>query len=475
MKKIAILVFALILGPQISPASAEAPIFTANSIEDRKQPAGMSYRYAMKGISTYILDTKPGELVVKVNFAGAVNSTSFMQYGSSVPMLRVKILTTGGQKDDTGFIWLDAPRDIPYQGKTQILAVGSYYSDGKSGVPIGRQSLSKCAPKTWMDGTDSSDWVAFSIDMNCADIPTTVSVTAFLDSDIYSPANYADSKYSPEAPLYLDLRQVPRPPKMKDQVVAFTNTILQQKMENPQVSVNINSTSGFPLISSSLSPSICTPTMNAFTMQIQLNAPGTCSVEVYSLGTTTHNPSNRARMDFYVAPYVMQNQEIYWDEPSDVMVGDEDFDLYIYTSAKLPITVTSQSPSVCQFWNPSNPSMVSIIGAGYCQLTVNQAGNERYYSRSATASFYVDKAPVAEPSSTPSARPKRTKSNTATAPKVFSATKKTETQQDINTKKNTGSVSTKAQTKKTITCTKFGQIKKVTAVNPTCPPGYKKK
>ena len=452
----------------MTPAKAEAQIFVANSIEDRKQPAAMSYRYAMKGLSTYILDTKPGELVVKVNFAGAVNSTSFMQYGNAVPMLRVKILTTGGQKDDTGFIWLDAPRDMPYQGKSPILAVGSFYSDGKSGIPQGRQSLAKCAPKTWMDTVDSSDWVAFSIDMNCADIPTTISVTALLDSDIYSPVGYADSKYSPEAPLYLDLRQVPRPPKMKEQVVAFANTIPNQKMENPQVSVNINSTSGFPVVASTPTPSICAPEMNALTMQIQIKAPGTCTVEAYSLGTSTHNPSNRAQMSFYVAPYVMQSQEIYWDEPFDVIVGDEDFDLYIYSSSKLPVTVTSQSPSVCQFNDPGNPSMVSIVGAGYCQLTVSQAGNERFYSRTATASFYVEKAPVVEPSATPPTRPKRTKTNTATAPKVFSATKTTETQQDINTKKNTGSVSTKAQSKKTITCINGPLSKKVTGVNPKC-------
>jgi hypothetical protein len=477
LKKIAVLVCALLLGPQASPANAEAPIFIANSIEDRKQPAGMSYRYAMKGISTYILDTKPGELVVKVNFAGAVNSTSFMQYGSSLPMMRVKILTTGGQKDDTGFIWLDAPRDTPYQGKTPILAVASYYSDGKSGVPQGRQSLAKCASKTWMDGTDSSDWVAFSIDMNCADIPTTISVTAFLDSDIYSPATYADSKYSPEAPLYLDLRQVPRPPKMKEQVVAFTNTIPQQKMENPQISVNINSTSGFPLLTSSLTPTVCIPAMNAFTMQIQLNAPGTCTVEVYSNGTATHNPSNRARMSFYVAPYVMQSQEIYWDEPYDVVVGDEDFDLFIYTSAKLPITVFSQSPEVCQFRDSSNPSMVTIVGAGYCRLSVNQVGNDRYYSRSATASFLVEKAPVVTATSKPKPPVDRSKSSAdkKAPPKKFSASTTSDKQQDIEVKKGTAALSKKGAKEETIKCTKGPIVKPVKGVNPKCPTGWKLK
>lgn len=476
MKRIRIVLAAAVLAIVMPSAYADAPIFVANSVEDRTQPEGMNYRYALIGVSVRVMQSNPGELVFKATFGTSLNARSFLNYNSSRPLLRLKVLNTlGSVKDDNGYLWLEAPNDRPYQGSTPIDAVGSIFRDQKLGPSGGRVSLDKCKPKTWMDAGETSDWVAFSIDRNCADINDMFWVSAFMDADIYGSSLIVHSKYSPKEPMYVDLRGIPRPPKMKDQYVAYNSAIPQQKMESSQTSVQINSTSGLPVLVATSTSSVCTPSITGMIMQIQFNSAGMCKVEAYSLGNTVYNPSERSYMSFYISPYVMQNQEIYWDEPYDVIVGDEDFDLYIYSSSKLPVTVTSQSPSVCQFNDPGNPSMVSIVGAGYCQLTVSQAGNERFYSRTATASFYVEKAPVVEPSATPPTRPKRTKSNTAAAPKVFSATKTTETQQDINTKKNTGSVSTKAQTKKTITCTRLGLIKKVTAVNPTCPSGWKKK
>lgn len=461
----------------MSSASAEAPIFTANSIEDRKQPAAMSYRYAMKGISSYILDTKPSELVVKVNFAGAINSTSFMQYGSSLPLLRLKILTTGGQKDDTGFIWLDAPSSAPYQGKTPILAVGSYYSDGKSGVPQGRQSLSKCAPKTWMDSTDSSDWVAFSIDMNCADIPTTISLTAFLDSDLYSPVSYADSKYSPEAPLYLDLRQVPRPPKMKDQIVVMSPALGNQRMETPEITTKLTSSMGLPVLVTSLTPSVCSATINGTTLQISLKNSGTCSLDAYAPGTSLVNPSPHVQYGFYVAPYVKQYQQIYRNVPTSAQVGDSDYELYFEASSRLPVSSYSVTPSVCNFENPSTrPLSLSILEPGVCEIRADQAGSERWYPESIQISFYVNPAPKVKP--TPSPAASTSKPKPTPTPSVIiggGATAYPTTQGPSRTLKPT----VLENTKTTITCVRtiMGKTQKqtISKVNPKCPSGWKKK
>lgn len=467
------LIFAMAISG-ISTASADTLIFATNSNEDRKQPADMNYRYEPMSVSVNVMDSNKGEIIIKANFSSALSPTSFLNYSGAQPLLRIKILNNLTTfKGDTGYIWLEAPNTQPYQGSTRIDAVSSIYNDTKLGPSGGRKSLSYCKPKTWMDSGASSNWVAFSIDRNCADVNDMFWVVGYMDSDIWNSTYMFDSKYFPVEPFLVNMASVARPPKMKDQYVAYNAVIPQEKMENAQTTVQINSTSGLPVLVATSTGSVCMPTINGMTMQIQFRSSGVCKVEAYSLGNSVYNPSERAFMSFYIAPYVMQSQEIYWDEPYDVMVGDEDFDLFIYTSAKLPITVFSQSPEVCQFRDSTNPSMVTIVGAGYCRLSVNQVGNDRYYSRSATASFFVEKAPVVKPSSTPSPRPTRVKSTAAAAPKVFSATKKTETQQDINTKKNTGSVSNKAQTKSTITCYKGVLTKKVDGAPPKCPTGWK--
>lgn len=460
----------------VSTASADSLVFATNSNEDRKQPADMNYRYEPMSLSINVMDSNKGEIIIKANFSSALSSTSFMNYSGAQPLLRIKILNNlTNFKGDNGYIWLDAPNNQPYQGSTRIDALGSIYNDTKLGPSGGRKSLAYCKPKTWMDSGVTSNWVAFSIDRNCADIYDMFWVVGYMESDIWNSTYSFDSKYFPIEPFLVNMASVQRPPKMKEQKVSFVGSLGNQSMERPQVVATVTSTEpGVPITVISFTGTICKIlSQNNNQVTVQLLASGTCTLDAYSPGTSTVNPSAHTQQSFYIAPIVMQSQEIYWDEPYDVMVGDEDFDLFIYTSAKLPVTVFSQSPEVCQFRDSTNPSMVTIVGSGYCQLTVNQVGNDRYYSRSATASFYVEKAPVVKPSSTPSPRPTRAKSTAAAAPKVFSATKKTETQQDINTKKNTGSVSNKAQTQTTITCYKAFQTKKVTGTSPKCPTGWK--
>lgn len=476
-KKLAFMILSVfLLSTNEAPVFADSPLLSAYSVEDRKQPTDMNYRYDLMGLSVTIMQSNPLDILIKVNFASALAPNAFVYSNGVKPMLRVKILNNLTVfKGEAGYLWLDAPTDVPYQGSTQINAVASVYADPKLGPTGGRKSLSNCNPKTWMDSGASSNWVMFSIDRNCADIADMFWVTAFLDSDSYNSVYMNDFKYAPVDPLYIDTRGFPRPAKKKEQKLSFS-AVGNQSMENPQVVTSVTSTEpGVPITVLSFTGTVCRiASQNNNQVTVQLLTSGTCTLDAYSPGSSTVNSSSHYQQSFYIAPIVMKNQEIYWDEPYDVMVGDEDFDLYIYTSAKLPVTVTSQSPSVCQFWDASNPSMVTIIGAGYCQLTVSQAGNERYYSRTATASFYVEKAPVVKSSATPSPRPTRVKS-TAAAPKVFTATKKTETQQDITTKTKTGSVSNKGQTKSTITCSKGPLVKKVTDVNPKCPTGWKQK
>ena len=484
MKKVVFLLIAVLTFSALPTAQAASPIFVANSLEDRTQPSGMGFRYALTSTSVEILDTNPGVLIVKVNFAGDVNNTSFMPYGSSTPMLRVKILTTGGHRDDTGFIWMDAPRDVPYQGSTPIYAPSSYYSDGKSGVPLGRQSLAPCKPTTWMDASGSSNWIRFAIDMNCADIPLTFSVTTLIDADIYSPAAYLDNKYAPAIPMYIDTKGVKRPPKMKNQAVAFVGSVTTQNLDNPKVTSYVTSTMNLPVTVVSLTPTICLPSVNGLAVTTSLLKAGTCTLEAFALGNELINPSQRVQQSFTVNPKVMIKQDLTWDEPFAIMEGDSPFDLYLSSSAGLPVKVTSNSPSVCQFFDPLKPSWVSILGPGTCSVSVRVDATDKYFEATGSASFYVEPKPVVKPTTTATKSPTAPKTPATSAPKppvkkktktIFGGTGTTTTNETFDTKQGTADTRGVGTKKTTITCKKGALEKKVTDVKPVCPKGWTKK
>lgn len=454
-------------------ASADTMIYSATSAEDRKQPADMNYRFEPISVNVSVMESNKAEIIIKANFASAVSANTFLNYSSAQPLLRFKILNNlTSFKGDTGYIWLEAPNNVPYQGSTRIDAVSSIYADPERGPAGGRKSLSGCKPKTWMDAGVTSSWVAFSIDRNCANINDLFWVVGFMDSDIWTSSFIYDSKYFPTEPYFLNMTSVARPPKMKDQLAGFSSIIQTQNLDNPVVNTSVFSSQGLPVTVISTTPSICKVSLSNTNLQIQLLAVGNCTLEAYADGNTTVNPSPRVQQTFRVNPKVMVSQEIYWDEPFDVQVGDEDFDLYIYSSSKLPVTVTSQNTSVCQFRDPySNPSMVTIVGAGYCEISVFQAGNDKYFSKSGSARFYVNKAPVVKPSTTPT--PRAPKPPAQAEKKVFDKTATSEKQADFNESEGTAKTNKKAVKKITIDCYKGVLTKKVTGAPPKCPTGWK--
>ena len=487
LKKLAVLLVTILTMTLVPAANADVPIFVANTPDNRVQPNGMNYKYSMVGMSLKVMQSKPGELVVKVNFNVSLGPNAFMPYGNSVPLLRVKLLTgLSGTFDNTGYLWLEAPNNIPYQGLTPIPANGTYYSDGKSGVPQGRQSISDCKPMTWMDAGGSSDWVAFSIDRNCVDLPDTFWMTTFLDSDIYASTSIADSKYAPADPIWIDMRGVPRPPKMKNQTVAFNGYIGTQNLDDPQTSVNVTSSLGLPVTVTSLTPDICAPSINGFKVNIALLKAGTCSLDAFAPGNDLTNPSPHVGTSFTVNPKVMINQEFYWTEPDMVQVGDDPFDLFIYSSSHLDVTVTSLSPGVCQFRDPSNPSVVTPVGEGDCVISVSQAGNDKYYPRLGDqATFWIDAAPVVTPTSKPSPRPTRTRSGSGGGsgggPTIRqlggTATASAAPTVKVTQKAGVGNLAADGSPKVTIKCKKGLLTKTVEGSKkkmPTCPKGYTK-
>ena len=194
-------------------------------------------------------------------------------------------------------------------------------------------------------------------------------------------------------------------------------------------------------------------------------------------GVAIQNPTCSPDGRFTVNPKVMIKQDLTWKEPVDVMEGDAPFDLYLNSSAGLPVKVTSDSPNVCQFYDSSRPSWVTILGSGTCSITARADATDKYFEASGSASFYVDPKPVVTPtkkatptsSSTKKASPTPSPKRTLT---VFGGTGSTTKNQTFDTKQGTADTRGVGTQKTTITCKKGALVKPVTAVKPVCPTGW---
>lgn len=454
-------------------ATADTQIFTEYSTQDTTFPVGFNARYKLFVISVGVMQSNPSEIIVKAGFASQLTDNSFQSTGYSQPKVRIVISDFPfSKRDDFGFYTVESPSDVAYKGTTPIGALASVYTNPSQKQTGGRKTVYDCKATTWLEPGAQISVVAFSIDRVCAEIPNQFYINAYVDADIFNSSTVNDWKFAPTNLLYIDMNSIPRPPKMMNQFVNWGSTIYTQNLDNPEVRTTVRSTMGLPVTVSSLTPAVCSPTISGSDVTVKLLASGTCTIDAWAPGNSGVNPSPRIQQSFTVNPKVMVSQEIYWDEPSDVQVGDEDFDLYIYSSSKLPVTVTSQNTSVCQFRDPNNPSMVTIVGPGYCEISVFQAGNDKYYSKSGSARFYVNKAPVVKPSTTPTPRAPRTPAPQAEK-KVFDKKATSEKQGDFNESEGAAKTNKKAIKKTTITCYKGVLTKKVEGTPPKCPTGWK--
>lgn len=455
-------------------ASADTQIFNVYSPDDSNFPVGIDPTHKLFIISVSVMGDNPSEIILRAGFKSALTNTSFTALGYKRPQLRFVLSNFPfSQRADVGEFWVTLNSDTQFQGTTPIPAIATTYVSMTSGAAGGRKVLVDCKAEAWLEAGQQTSAVAFKIDRVCMEIPNTFYVNAYLDSDTGNSLSTNDWKFAATAPVYIDMSRLPRPPKMINQTVSFGSSIYTQNLDNPIARTTVKSSMGMPVTVTTLTPAVCTPSVSGSDVTLNLIASGTCTIDAWAPGNSAVNPSPHIQQSFTVNPKVMVSQEIYWDEPFDVQVGDEDFDLYIYSSSKLPVTVTSQTTSVCQFRDPySNPSMVSIVGSGYCEISVFQAGNDKYYSKSGSASFYVEKAPVVKPTTT---RPPRVPSNSASAPKVFKKTTTTEKQNDFNESEGTATANKKALKKTTITCGKGVLTKKVSGTPPKCPSGWKLK
>jgi len=483
LKKLSILVLFLFLAQVIVPVSAKANsvLFESFSPLSSTNPEGLRNDHHLRSMDVYVYAANPDLINIKLTFAGTVGPTTFT---SSNLLLRIKILPfLADYVGNAGHLWLDAPK-VPYEGTKKLSVTASAYVSPTGVAGSARKDVSSCGATTWMDDVPNQNVVSFELSRNCFDLANTLYVITHIEEDIYNNVQTRDSKYVPTSPMYLDMRNIPRPPKVipkKDQTVSASTPQREYFVDNNAIQINASSSGGVPVTYNSRTPEICLVTSTGL---IQPKAAGSCQVAVEAPGSTTLNPAPPVLV---TVTLIRKAQSLYFDPPGMVYMSQGYLKLAISSEFNLPVQVVSTSPTICTFpLTATEPTVVQLLRPGTCSFRVSQAGNAIYNPREGVASFEIYADPVAKPTAT--AKPKTTpKPKTPPKPKTGTSPTAPEKGVDISVKGevtggNTGGTSIDGGgsvgggVKKKITCVKPGaKNREISGVDPKCPTGYKKK
>jgi hypothetical protein len=459
----------------ISPsAHADPIIFESLSPVFSTNPEGLRNDHYLRSLAVYVNASNPDLITIKLAFAGTVGPTTFT---SNSFQLRLKILPfLTDYAGNAGHLWLDAPK-IPYEGTKKLPVAASAYSlpTGVAGSP--RKDMSTCGATTWMDDVSNQNLVSFQLSRNCFDLTNTLYVIAYIEEDIYNSTQTRDSKYVPTSPMYLDMRNIPRPPKVvpkKDQTITASTALKDYFVDNSSIQVVASSSAGGALSYSSRTPEICAVTPTGV---IQPKTAGSCQVAVSAPGSDTLNPAGPVVVTVNLT---RKTQNLYFNPPGTVYLSERSINLAISSEFNLPVQVVSTTPTVCSFPYPSDPTRVEFLRVGTCGFIVSQAGNFIYNPREGSASFFINADPKSEPTPKPGTTSKPTP-KPATKP-----TPKPKPSIIISGSATAGPSGTGGSeiapkgagggNRITITCVKRGAKDiKVTNTKPKCPAGYTKK
>jgi hypothetical protein len=458
-------------------AKANSVLFESFSPLVSTNPEGLRNDHHLRNMDVYVYAANPDLITIKLTFAGAVGPTTF---SSNNLQLRLKILPTlTDYVGNAGHLWLDAPK-IAYQGSKRLPVAASAYllPTGVAGSP--RKDVSSCGATTWMDDVPNQNIVSFELSRNCFDLTNTLYVIAYIEEDIYNNVQTRDSKYVPTYPMFLDMSNIPRPPKVIpkiNQTISASTAQREYFVDNNAIQVVATSSGGAPLSFNSRTPEICFVTATGL---IQPKSAGSCQVVVESAGNVTVNPAPPVLVTVNL---IRKSQIIYFNPPSDTVYMSKGYiELAIYSDSGLPVQVVSTSPTVCSFpLSTTKPNVVQLLRPGNCSFRITQVGNFLFNPKEAFADFQIYADPTPEPTTKPTpppttkpTPPPTTKPKpTASPPVVIKGDGKAKEDGTGAGELNPGGSN---QTSKiVITCVKKGQTpKKVISPN-KCPSGYTKK
>jgi hypothetical protein len=215
----------------------------------------------------------------------------------------------------------------------------------------------------------------------------------------------------------------------------------------------------------SLTPSVCRFTSASSPTSFIMVGEGTCVLEGYLAADNNYSESDRARVSFTVT---RQTQDFFFNAPGKVKEEVDKFvDLEVGYSSELTPRLTSLTRKICAINKDDDTSLkVEILSDGVCEIRVNQAGNDKWAPSEDLIEFTITNyIPPPPPPPPPPVTASGSSSGTSTG-KVPDLPKSTSANE---------SAKKPAAKKVTITCVKGKLVKKVTAVKPVCPSGYKKK
>ena len=429
-------------------------------------------------MDVYVYAANPDLITIKLTFAGTVGPTTFT---SNNLQLRLKILPfLADYAGNAGHLWLDAPKNA-YQGSKKLPVAASAYLL-PTGVPgSARKDVSSCGATTWMDDVPNQNVVSFELSRNCFDLTNTLYVIAYIEEDIYNNLQTRDSKYVPTSPMFLDMRNIPRPPKVipkKDQTISATTGQREYFVDNNAIQVFAASSAGAPLSYNSRTPEICFVTSTGL---IQPKSAGSCQVAVESVGSDTVNP---AQPFLVTVNLIRRSQVIYFNPPTDTVYMSKGYiELAISSESGLPVQVVSTTPTICSFpLSTTKPNVVQLLRPGTCYFKMTQVGNFLFNPKEAFADFLIVADPTPEPTTKPTPEP-------TTKPTPPPTTKPSPTPSPPVIIKGDGKAKeggtgtgelkpegTNQGAKIKIICVKKGKKDvPVIAVNPKCPSGYTRK
>ena len=474
----AALAFSLFAIPVISPPAHGASTIY-QKLGDEYDPADtVRYDNENRSMLVRIFDDNKDLIVVTLAFASSVSNSTF---SSSDRVLRIKFFPSvsnfRGLPHSAGNIWIEAPK-VPYQGAMKIPATASSYASPSSSPADKRKDMSACGALTWMDDVPARNLVSFQFSRECFDFPNSFWAVSQVETYVYNSGTIKGVRYTPVEPFLIDLTSIPRPPKViakKNQTITAYTQQKEYLVNNPPIQIIANSSAGTALTFSTKTPAVCNVTSSGY---IEPKNSGSCQIAVDAAGNETLNPAPTVAV---VVALTKKTQTLYFNPPSEVYLNQKIINLAISAESGLPVQVVSTSPSVCLFpFQASGPTTAQFLNSGTCSFKVTQAGDALYNSNEGFASFVIypnpkkTPNPTAAPSTNSTAKPKPKPSP---SPSITISGKVTDVPGGKTGGDSVGEGKNVVEgVKIEIICVKpNAPVKKIKAVKPQCPPGYKKK
>jgi hypothetical protein len=309
IKTLAVLVFVFSLIHVISPAEAIADVTNrVFSPTDTSNLAQVNPNFDLVSVETGLDSSDSNILYIWLHFKNKITSRQFVgnKPWAAVLIYREQPITLGGNTDD---IRIQTSSTLAYSGLSSI----STFAEGNHFAGEARNSLASCNPKTWTNVDQGVDWIGFSIDRTCADIPSQFWITGYVDPDQTNSSTYPDYDYAPNTASLVDYSSQwddnsvnlndPMNGDLLDQVISI-NAPSSIALSKKSVWINASSDSGLALYFESNSPKVCLPSGNLGVFK--LLSAGMCTFTAYQDGDDSYNPAQEDGAFLVTVPAVLK-------------------------------------------------------------------------------------------------------------------------------------------------------------------------